>query len=241
MLGTLAGGLEYAAVTITGVPRGRKPRVTREGIIDATLKMIDSQGLEALSMRRLGKDLGVDPMAIYGHFESKSDLIDAVIDSIMARVDIAGDDPSSPWEERAIRLSYAYRDALRAHTNLLPAIASGRARMFGGLAPAETLLSIFDAAGVPRHHWMIAMSVFSSWVLGATIMELTAGDGASDVIVDWALNVSPGLYPHVSTAVATHTPDSPDAFFRYGTLSLVAGLGTLAARKGPASSAGDMG
>lgn len=213
--------------------RGRKPRITYEEIVCQALELIDERGLEALSMRRLGKQLGVDPMSIYHHIPGKSELLDAVIDSVMAQVDLTVDDPSAPWQERVRRLATAYRDALAAHPNLIPAIAAGRARMFGGLAPAETLLSIFDAAGLPRARWLIAMNAFSAWVLGATTMELTTGVGASRVIVDWAASVSHDDYPHVATAVATHHPAKPDAYFRYGVMTLIAGLAAIASGDEP--------
>lgn len=213
--------------------RGRKPRLTYDEITAQALGLIDRESLEALSMRRLGKELGVDPMSIYHHIPNKSELLDAVIDSVMATVDLSVDDADAPWQERVRRLAYAYRDALAAHPNLIPAIAAGRARMFGGLAPADTLLGIFAAAGLPRARWLIAMNAFSAWVLGATTMELTTGEGAARVIVDWAASVSHDDYPFVATAIATHHPEEPDAYFRYGVMTLIAGLAAIASDELP--------
>lgn len=211
-----------------GETKQRRPRLTRDEIVENALAVIDSEGLDALSMRGLGKRLGVDPMALYYHVKNKSALIDAVIDSVMADVDVSVDDPEASWPERLRRIAVAYRDALKAHPNLLPAIASGHARMFGGPRPAETLLSILSAAGLPRDRWMIAMSIFSSWVLGSTIMEMTAGEDSSKVIIDWAVNLPSGSHPHITKAIAAHSPGAPDTLFHYGTLTLIAGLSNLA-------------
>lgn len=208
--------------------RGRKPRIDQSDVVDAALDIIDRKGLDALSMRRLGKRLEVDPMTIYHHVGSKSELLDLTIDSVMESIDLSVDDPALTWQERTKILAYGYRDVLRAHPNLLPAIADGRARMFGGLDTAESLLSIFEAAGLSRSRWIIAMHAFSTWVLGELIMERTFGQGAEHLIVDWAASVSPGEYPSVSKAIASHRPMDPDASFRYGIATLIAGLQALA-------------
>ncbi len=65
--------------------RGRRPKTSRTAIVECALGIIDEEGIEALSMRRLGKDLGVDPMAIYNHISGKPELLDAVVDHVMAR------------------------------------------------------------------------------------------------------------------------------------------------------------
>jgi AcrR family transcriptional regulator len=212
--------------------RGRRPKTSREAIVTQALAIIDGEGIQALSMRRLGKDLGVDPMAIYNHISGKPELLDAVVDRVMSEVDLSVDDASAPWQERVRRVAGAYRAALCSHPNVLPVIASGRARMFGGLAPADQLLSIFEAAGVPRPKWLIAVNAFSSWILGSALMEMTTGEGAAKVIVEWAANAPTDRYPHVGLAIATHEPTDSDAYFRYGVISLIGGLNAIAKADG---------
>jgi AcrR family transcriptional regulator len=182
-------------------------------------------------MRRLGKELSVDPMAVYNHVKDKDDLLDGVVDRVMHEVDLSVDDPDAAWQERIRLVSSAYHDTLRAHPNVLPVIASGRARMFGGLSPADTLLSIFEAAGVPRSKWLVAMNAFSAWTLGNALMEATAGEGAARVIIDWAANAPTDRYPHVGLAIATHAPTKSDEYFRYGVISLTGGLNAIAGAK----------
>ena len=212
--------------------RGRRPKTSRTAIVECALAIIDEEGIEALSMRRLGKDLSVDPMAIYNHISGKPELLDAIVDQVMSEVNLGVDDPAAPWQERIRRVAGAYRDALCSHPNVLPVIASGRARMFGGLAPADQLLSIFEAAGVPRPKWLIAMNAFSSWILGSALMEMTTGEGAAKVIVEWAANAPTDRYPHVGLAIATHEPTDSDAYFRYGVISLIGGLNAIAKSNG---------
>src|SRR5829696_569801 len=65
----------------------RSTPLTREEVLNAAVELADSDGLEALSMRRLGQDLGVDPMAIYRHVRNKNDLLDALVEAIVGEID----------------------------------------------------------------------------------------------------------------------------------------------------------
>jgi AcrR family transcriptional regulator len=70
-------------------------QLTRERIIAAAMHVIDTEGLDALSMRRLGVELGVNPMAAYHYVPNKSALYDLVQDAVMAGVDTASIDPAA--------------------------------------------------------------------------------------------------------------------------------------------------
>ncbi|MFN8620783.1 MAG: TetR/AcrR family transcriptional regulator C-terminal domain-containing protein [Chloroflexota bacterium] len=67
----------------------RGAQLTRERVLAAAIDLADAEGLDGLSMRRLGAALAVDPMAIYRHVRDKDDLLDGMVDSIVARVPIA--------------------------------------------------------------------------------------------------------------------------------------------------------
>jgi AcrR family transcriptional regulator len=62
-------------------PAGRRARLTADGIASSALRLVDEEGLEALSMRRLADDLGVGTMTLYGYFRNKDELLDAVVDA----------------------------------------------------------------------------------------------------------------------------------------------------------------
>ena len=68
----------------------------RERILAAAMRIIDAEGLDALSMRRLGTELGVNPMAAYYHVPNKAALYDLVLEAVMAGVDMTGIDPALP-------------------------------------------------------------------------------------------------------------------------------------------------
>lgn len=100
--------------------RDRRARpLTREEIVDAALRIVDSDGLAALTMRRLGADLGVEAMTLYHHVPSKEALLDLVVERMRSQMRLAGPLPDDP--ARLLEALFTeYRRVLTAHPNLLP-------------------------------------------------------------------------------------------------------------------------
>ena len=88
----------------------RKP-LSRERILAAALELVDEQGIEALSMRKLGQSLGYEAMSLYNHVANKGELVAAMVDGVVERFELPDDEPA--WD-RAIR-----RCAISAHDLLL--------------------------------------------------------------------------------------------------------------------------
>jgi AcrR family transcriptional regulator len=105
------------------VNRSRRAQpLTREEIVGAALRIVDSDGLAALTMRRLGADLGVEAMTLYHYIPSKEALLDLVVERMRSQMRLADpppDDPAGLLEA----LFVEYRRALTAHPNLLPLAA----------------------------------------------------------------------------------------------------------------------
>src|ERR1700727_1766097 len=67
---------------------GRPPVTSRAEVLEAALRIVDEQGLERLTMRRLGGELGVDPMTVYHHVPDKAALFDGLIERVLAEIKI---------------------------------------------------------------------------------------------------------------------------------------------------------
>src|SRR5215468_7082343 len=67
-------------------PRGRPPTIDREAVLDAAVTLLDAEGVEALTMRRLASELGVSAMAPYRHVGSKDELLMVLVDRLAARL-----------------------------------------------------------------------------------------------------------------------------------------------------------
>ncbi len=92
--------------------RTREP-LTRDRIIDAAVAFADTNGVESLSMRKLGHTLGVEAMSLYNHVANKDDIYDGMIDYVFASIPLP--DPGEDWQEEIRRLGMAGMDAFTAH------------------------------------------------------------------------------------------------------------------------------
>ena len=99
-----------------------RPRtLTRDRIVSEALALIDDEGVEALSMRRLGSRLGVEGMALYTYVRGKDELLDAVAERVREALD--GEfDRSAPWQERIRRGTLAWAELQAAHPRAFPLV-----------------------------------------------------------------------------------------------------------------------
>jgi TetR/AcrR family transcriptional regulator, tetracycline repressor protein len=155
-------------------PRKKSPQtpLTRERIVRAALAIVDRDELGALSMRRLGAELGVDPMAVYYHVPNKDALLDAIVEAVMDEIDLAIDDPDAPAQERILRAACAYRDAMLAHPNAMPIMLSRGPVTPAAMRPVELLLGILRDAGLPPSRAMAGMNAIAAAVRGTTAMAV---------------------------------------------------------------------
>lgn len=131
--------------------------LTRERLIAAALEIVDRDGLGALSMRRLGAELGVDPMAAYRHLPNKEALLDGVIEAVVATANLTVDE-DRPWTEQLRQLISANLEATLRHPNVLPLLAQRPLTTAGSLRLVEKALQIMTSAGVPLHEAVLAVN-----------------------------------------------------------------------------------
>ncbi len=93
--------------------------LTKDAVIDAAIKLIDTTDLESFSMRNLAKELGVYPTAIYWHIPSRNAVIAEVISRVLRHI-VPTD--REDWKEWLKQLFRNYRQAIRAHPNVAPLI-----------------------------------------------------------------------------------------------------------------------
>jgi AcrR family transcriptional regulator len=198
--------------------------LTRERIVRTALALVDREGLGALSMRRLGSELGVDPMAVYYHVPNKDALLDAIVEAVMAEIDLAVDDPSAPAEDRILCAARAYRDTMLAHANALPIVLSRGPRTPGAMRPVELLVGILRDAGLPPSRAMAGMNAIAATVRGTIGM---VADGASeptpDEIEALAADFPADEFPHLREAALCPT-DFLNEDFEFGIRALSRGL-----------------
>jgi len=124
----------------------RTRRISEEEIVDAALALVDAEGLDALTMRALGRRLGVEGMALYTYFRSKSDLLDALGTRILEAIDTEFD-RSRPWQERIRRGALAWAAMQASHPRAFPLVYRGGVRTSAVPLLTEELLDALRTAG----------------------------------------------------------------------------------------------
>jgi TetR/AcrR family transcriptional regulator, tetracycline repressor protein len=98
---------------------GQRAGLSREAVLGAARRIADEEGVDRLTMRRLATELGVVPNAVYTYYPDKEALLDALLDDLLAGVEI-GDPDQGDWREGLVRLMDASRRLLLAHPRLVP-------------------------------------------------------------------------------------------------------------------------
>jgi TetR/AcrR family transcriptional regulator, tetracycline repressor protein len=101
----------------------RSKSLTKDEMYVAALQIIDAEGVDALSMRRLARELGVEAMSLYHHVPNKQALLDGVVELSLA-AQAPTSPPGSEWQDIVVGAVLAFRRALVAHPNVLPIMAA---------------------------------------------------------------------------------------------------------------------
>ena len=160
---------------------GRRPALTREQILTAAVAIIDAEGVDALTMRRLGQALDRNPMAIYRHASDKDALLDGVVEHVAAEL-ITAREPDNTgngnWEAVLHRIAHTFRRVALAHPRVVPLLLtrplSGplALRPLGTLQLLEELLELFSTAGFDQPGALHAARLFTGFLYGHVLHEL---------------------------------------------------------------------
>lgn len=161
----------------------------RSDVLAHAVSLLDTHGLAALTMRRLGAELGVQPSAIYHHFASKQELLAAVADEILAR----GSRPrtATQWPDRLREVCSELRHAMLACTDGADVVATVWAFGLGAAAPAAELEKVMLDAEVPDELVAVASRTLVHYVFGHAFEEQTARQAVSLGAVDRSLESLP--------------------------------------------------
>ena len=153
---------------------GVRPRLTREVIIQASLRIVDNEGLEAFSMRRLGAELKANPMAVYYHFPNKSALLDGLVEAVMSEIDLSIDLPGKPVDERLVVAIQEYRRVLLKHPQALQVITARPINTQAAFRPVETLLAILVEGGFSVTDAINVVDILAAFVRGAVTIQVNS-------------------------------------------------------------------
>jgi TetR/AcrR family transcriptional regulator, tetracycline repressor protein len=154
-----------------GRPKAGQEALSRGRILDAALRLVDEEGMGALTMRRLGGELGVNPMSIYHHLPGKDAVISGLVELIFSGMRVRYSEGSS-WQDRVRAWAEAYRGLVRSHPNLVLAIVSNAAAATEAvLLVNEPLFEALDESGLPPAEVVRAADSVVDFVHGFALAE----------------------------------------------------------------------
>ena len=155
--------------------RRRREPISRDAIVEAALRLLDRDGLDALSMRRVADELGTGAASLYWHVGSKDGLLDLVFDRVIGEQQIPDPDPKR-WKEQLKEVARAQREASIRHPYIVR-ISIGRIPMGpNALSYSERVLAILRAGGVPPRLAVQGQQLLMSAVNGFTLDETGVGE-----------------------------------------------------------------
>ncbi|MEU0529520.1 TetR/AcrR family transcriptional regulator C-terminal domain-containing protein [Amycolatopsis tolypomycina] len=154
--------------------RGRPSQgvLSRERILLAGLALVDEEGLEAVSMRKLARRLGVDPMSLYNHVDGKDALLDGIAEVLLAA--IPGPPAEADLRETMSALAHGFRNALLGHPRAAPLVLTRRLASMTALAPVEAVLAPLLAAGYPPERAVHGLRAVVAFLIGTLMREVDA-------------------------------------------------------------------
>ncbi|MGV0793257.1 TetR/AcrR family transcriptional regulator C-terminal domain-containing protein [Mycolicibacterium sp. XJ1819] len=194
--------------------RGKPPTLTEAQIIDAALKIIRAEGLDALSMRRLSRELGRSAMAPYWYVNDKNELLDLVTNKLLSEVKLPEPD-SGTWEERLREVLTGIDARLHDHPGIaavmLERMQNTHRRLMNGIM--EILIEAgFEGAEVFLSYAMIHTYLFGRY----QVVEVKTPDPQT-VNPDELEDTLQRLVPHLAGIRGRD-------FFNYGVDTIIAGL-----------------
>jgi AcrR family transcriptional regulator len=210
--------------------------LSREAIVEAALQVVDREGLDGTSMRRVAEELGTAPSALYWHVRNKDELLQFVLDRVVGEIELPPLDPER-WQEQLKALAREMRRVLTSHRDIarvtLGAIPVGpnillvvewmHALLRGAGLPDRTVALFGDLAGL----YIGAYCFEESLGLASPTGEDLPPEQILTMLREYWESLPPALFPHTIALLDVLFEGGPDERFEFGLDVIVRGLASL--------------
>ena len=177
----------------------RRAALTRERILRAAISLADRDGIESLSMRKLGQELGVEAMSLYNHVRNKIDMLDGMVDLVFGEIDLPAN--GVDWRTAMRKRAISAREVLLRHPWAIGLMESRATPGPATLRHHDAVLASLRTAGFSVDLAAHAYSILDGYIYGFTLTELTLPFRNSEV-AEVAENIMegfrPGEYPYLA-------------------------------------------
>ena len=199
--------------------------LTRNLIVAAALEIADAEGVDAISMRRVAKAVGVEAMSLYHRVASKDDLLDSVADAVYQSMSLPPIEDE--WQRNVRGYAMAFRQALLEHPNVVALVATRPVMGIAGMGVVEIALAELREIGFEAELARRVLNILVSFVLGHALTEVGAlpalAGHSEEEIVQFRQALPSERFPNVAETVASRPADR-DAEFANGIEMLITGM-----------------
>lgn len=232
---------EYTSVW-TRPKRGRRreqPALTQEQIVTEAIRLLDADGLEALTMRKLGAALGAVATAVYWHVANKDELLELVVDEVYGEIDVPEVTDPEQWRPAAEAAARSMRAMIVRHPWVAPTLADVGMNYLGPnlMRISDEMLGVYLAAGFELTEADQAANTVLGYVIGVASVEaatITKLKRSGKDMAAWQAEVWPAAvkaaepYPHTRALYAAYSDTDLEAGgednFSYGLARTLDGL-----------------
>ena len=210
-------------------PGQQREPLDRTRVRRAAIALADAGGIDAVTMRRLGEELGVEAMSLYHHVANKSDLMDAMVDGVFSEIELPA--AGTGWREAMRVRAVSARQVLVRHPWAAPLMQSRTTPGPATLRHHDTVIGTLRTAGFSVAMTAHAFSLLDAYIYGFALQEasLPFTEPAETVELAQAImaQFAAGEYPHLTELTVSHVLQPGYAFgdeFEYGLDLILDGL-----------------
>jgi AcrR family transcriptional regulator len=189
-----------------------EPRVplNRERVFRAAVVLADDQGIESLTMRALGEELGVEAMSLYYYVANKDELLDGMVDLVYSEIELPSGE--ADWKTEMRRVATSAHEALSRHRWAITLMESRTRPGPANLRHHDSVIRTFREAGFSIKQAIHAFSALDSYISGFALQELTMPFDTSEELAEAAESILRQFpadeYPHLAETITEHVTKS---------------------------------
>lgn len=185
--------------------QGRIP-LTRERVLQTAIQLADQGGIESLSMRRLGQELGVEAMALYYHFASKDEVLDGIVDLVFGEIELPA--AGTNWRTAMRQRAMGVREVLSRHRWAIGMMESRRHPGPANLRHHDAVIGCLRAAGFEIDMAAHAYSLLDSYIYGFALTKMNlpfdTGEQVAEVAQTMLAPFPVDEYPNLVEFISEH-------------------------------------
>jgi AcrR family transcriptional regulator len=217
---------------------GRRKALDRDALVAAAIRILDAEGLDAVTIRRVAQELGVGAASLYAYVDSKDALIELVLDDVVGEIDVSGFPNDDPWQEQLKELIRRSRAAFGAHRDVARASLGRIPSGPNALRTMDTMLAVLERSGLSDQviayagdlvGLLISATAYEESLFADTGLELDDFAGYVQELRAYLEALPPDRFPHMVALAGPLTRFEPgtDSRFEFMLDVVVRGLDSL--------------